>query len=70
MLPDRDRSGKMYINIVALLLTPCYKKEIVWLTKWRIGQFCLWLSSWAMLAFGGLTDLDNRWIQARSDLIK
>lgn len=21
-------------------------------------------------AFGGLTDLDNRWIQARSDLIK
>jgi hypothetical protein len=27
LLPDRDRSGKMYINIVALLLTPCYKKR-------------------------------------------
>ena len=48
--------------------------RIVRLMTGRNGQSCLWLLAWAKRAFGegsaGLTDLDNRWIQARSDLIK
>ena len=64
--PDTDRSRKKYINIVALvsadgfvIINKCMAHK---LEDWTV--FAYGCHRGAMLAFGGLTDLDNRWIQA------